>query len=296
MVGAAAQLPRVASAAASLAPLEVAYAGSMAPAMNGPLRAAVAQALGVELRGRAQGAFALAHLIAGGSLRPDVFVAVTARPMRIVLAAGKAERAQPFARTEMTLAYSPTSHFATALAAVGKPGATPWTEILKSPGLRFGRTDPRADPQGLNIIFVMRLAARYYHDPELSGRVLGPLVNPSQIFAEPEMMARLQAGQLDVSSAYRVQPQAFGLPFVTLAPAINLSDPRLADEYRTVSVTLEGRTFQPEPLIYYAALLKTARDPALAARFVKWLAGTQAREILARWHYQDAEGVEPLSA
>jgi molybdate/tungstate transport system substrate-binding protein len=296
LFGAGGGVSRALAGMASPVPLEVAYAGSMAPVMSGPLRAGAAQALGAELRGRAQGALALANLIAAGSIRPDVFIAVTARPMRLVLAAGKAARAVPFARTEMALAYSPRSRFAAALAGAAGPRGKPWPEILTTPGLRFGRTDPRADPQGLNIIFVMELAARYYHDPGLAARVLGPLINPSQIFSEPEMMARLQAGQVDASSAYRIQPQAFGLPFVALAPEINLGDPRLNGEYRAVSVALEGRTYRPEPLVYYAAALTSARDPALAARFVQWLSGAQARAILERWHYGDAAGVEPLSA
>jgi molybdate/tungstate transport system substrate-binding protein len=291
-VGAAGMLAN----AASLEPLEVAYAGSMAPVMGGPIRTAVAQALNVELRGRAQGALALANLIAADSIRPDVFIAVTQRPMRIVLAAGKTAQALPFARTEMVLAYSLKSRFAAAFASVDRPEATPWPKVLKAPGLRFGRTDPRTDPQGLNIIFVMELAARYYRDPELVARVLGPTINPSQIFAETEMMARLQAGQLDVSSAYRIQPQAFGLPFITLAPEVNLGDPRLASEYQAVAVTLERKTYRPEPLVYYVAALKAARDPALAARFVQWLTGMQARAILKRAAYQDAEDAAPLSA
>src|SRR5690348_12581657 len=70
--------------------LDVAYAGSMAPLMEGAMKSAAAAALGVDVRGRAQGASALAELIAGGSLRPDVFIAVTPGPMRVVLDAGKA--------------------------------------------------------------------------------------------------------------------------------------------------------------------------------------------------------------
>jgi molybdate/tungstate transport system substrate-binding protein len=282
--------------AASLEPLEVAYAGSMAPVMDGALRTAAAHELGVDLRGRAQGALALANLIAADSIRPDVFIAVTQRPMRIVLAAGKTAQALPFARTEMVLAYSRASRFATGFAAAAQGQGRPWTEVLKTPGLRFGRTDPRVDPQGLSIIFVMELAARYYHDPELPTRVLGPLVNPRQIFSEPELMVRLQAGQLDASSAYRVQPEAFGLPFVSLVPAVNLGDLQLMQEYSAVSITLKGQSYRPEPLVYYAAVLTATGKPALAARFVRWLSEARAQAILKRHQYQDAKGVAPLLA
>src|SRR5215471_6322540 len=145
----------IACAAGSLIPLDVAYAGSMGAVMDGGGRVGAAKALGVELRGRAQGSLGLARLIEGGSIRPDVFISVTPGPMQVVLDAHKAARAVPIARTEMVIAYSPRSRFAKLFAASGQPGARQWWEILETRGLRFGRTDPMTDPQGLNIIFVM---------------------------------------------------------------------------------------------------------------------------------------------
>ena len=59
---AAAAVPalRSASIADDATPLEVAYAGSMASLMEGPLKKAVVADLGVALRGHAQGSNALA--------------------------------------------------------------------------------------------------------------------------------------------------------------------------------------------------------------------------------------------
>jgi molybdate/tungstate transport system substrate-binding protein len=185
----------------ALVPLEVAYAGSMGSMMDGGVRPAIAKSLGAELKGRAQGSTGLANLIIAGSIRPDVFIAVTPGPMRNVLAAGKGERAIPIARTEMVIAYSPHSQYAAALAKSVAAGAQPWWQILETPGLRFGRTDPLTDPQGVNIIFTMQLAEKFYARPGLAEKILGPQINPRQIFPEPEVMARLQSGQLDASSA-----------------------------------------------------------------------------------------------
>ena len=89
--------------AESLPILDVAYAGSMGSVMEGPLKRAAATDLRLETRGRGQGASALAQLIAGGSLRPDVFIPITASPMRAIFDAGKATSAQPIASTEMVL-------------------------------------------------------------------------------------------------------------------------------------------------------------------------------------------------
>jgi molybdate/tungstate transport system substrate-binding protein len=137
----------------------VAYAGSMGSLMEGPVKKSIAQSLKLEFHGRSQGANALAQLIVGGSIRPDVFLAITPGPMLSVLHSGKAEIAQPFARTEMVIAYSPKSRFASKLDAAAA-GKAKWWEILQEPGFRFGRSDPATDPQGRNIIFTMMLAAK----------------------------------------------------------------------------------------------------------------------------------------
>jgi molybdate/tungstate transport system substrate-binding protein len=280
--------------AESTTPLEIAYAGSMGSMMDGGFRPAIATALGAALQGRAQGSTGLANLIVAGSIRPDVFIAVTPEPMRTVLKAGKAERAIPIARTEMVLAYSSKSQYATALAKSGETGATPWWRILETPGFRFGRTDPNTDPQGLNVIFVMQLAGLYYHQPSLAEKILGPQINPRQIFQEPQVMARLQAGQLDGSSAYKTQPAALGLPFLSLPAVINLGSASMEQQYQQASVALNGKTHRPSPLVFYAAILKQAPHSKLAGRFLAWMATPQARQILSRYHYDGPGDAEPL--
>ncbi len=280
--------------AASPTPLEVAYAGSMGALMERGIRPAAARALGAEFRGRAQGSTGLANLIVAGSIRPDVFIAVTPGPMRTILAAHKAAEAIPVAATAVVIAYSPRGRFAEKLAHATTAGGTPWWRVLETPGFRFGRTDPRIDPQGLSIIFAIQLAAAFYHQAELPERILGATINQSQIFQEPEVMARLQAGQLDASSAYRTQPKAYGLPFIDLPAEINLGDAAMTDRYRQAAVTLDGKVHHPSPLVFYAAALADAPHPKLAARFVRWLGGSDARAFFARYHYDGPGDAKPL--
>ncbi len=256
--------------------LEVAYAGSLASVMEGPIRQAAKKDLGFTTQGRAQGASGLAQLIVSESIRPDVFISITPSPMDLVVGARKATKSVPIARTEMVIAYSPIGRFA-------QGTAKPWWQVLREPGLRFGRTDPATDPQGRNIIFVMQLAARYYNQPDLVPRVLGSDVNSAQIFTESSVQARLQSGQLDAASAYKVQPAAFGLPYVTLPKQINLSG--RPEAYNAASLTLNGKTYRPEPLIYYAAALTGSSRLADAARFVEWLQGESAQNVFRSHGY-----------
>jgi molybdate/tungstate transport system substrate-binding protein len=283
-------------AAQDLTPLDVAYAGSMGSMMEGPIKTG-AQALGIDMHGRAQGSDALAQLIVGGSISADVFVPVTPGPMLTVLKAGKATSAVPVARTEMVIAYSPKSKYAQAFAdaAAGKPGAMPWWKVLEAPDLRFGRTDPTTDPQGRNIIFTLQLAETFYQQPGFAHTVLGDPVNAAQIFAEPTVQARLQSGELDAASAYKIQPGPFGLPYVRLPREINLGDASMKDAYAQTSLDLGGKTYKPQALAYYAAVIAGSSHPDKAAAYVDWLANG-AQPIFAKFFYDPPTRMTPLHA
>jgi molybdate/tungstate transport system substrate-binding protein len=279
--------------AETLAALDVAYAGSMGSLMEGPLKSAAAQALKLELRGRAHGSTALAQLIVGGNIRPDVFISVTPGPMLTILHAGKADSAQPIAQTEMVIAYSPKSKFVAKLHAAAE-GKAHWWEVLQEPGLRFGRTDPATDPQGRNIIFTVMLAAKIYKQPNLMERILGPMSNEQQIFTEPTVQARLQSGELDAASAYKIQPGPFNLPYIALPKEINLSGQNVHAEHPELSLDVGRHSYQPEPLIYYAAVLKNTFNSNGGTAFVEWLKGAEAQAIFRRFSYDPPGDASPL--
>lgn len=276
-----------------LSPLDVAYAGSMGSMMEGPVKSSAARTLQIDFHGRAQGSSALAQLIAGGSIRPDVFIPVTPGPALTILRAGKADSAQPIAHTEMVIAYSPKSRFAARFGAAARGKEDLW-KILLEPGLRFGRTDPVTDPQGRNIIFTMMLAAKATKQAELVEKILGPAINEKQVFTEPTVMARLQSGELDASSAYKIQPGPLNLPYVALPAEINLSGQNVRAEHPDVTLSLGGKSYAPEPLIYYAAALKDAPNAKGAAAFVEWLKGEEAQAIFRKYNYDPPGDASPL--
>ena len=278
-----------------LATLDVAYAGSMSSLMEGPVKSSAARTLKLDFHGHGQGSSALAQLIAGGSLHPDVFIPITPGPALTILRAGKADSAQPIAHTEMVIAYSPKSRFASRFDAAAKGKADLW-KILLEPGLRFGRTDPVVDPQGRNIIFTMMLAAKTNKRADLVEKILGPAINEKQIFTEPTVMARLQSGELDAASAYKVQPGPLNLPYVKLPADINLSSQDVRAEHPDVTLSVGGKSYNPEPLIYYVAALKDARNPAGAKAFVEWLKGDEGRAIFHKHNYDPPGNASPLLA
>jgi molybdate/tungstate transport system substrate-binding protein len=268
--------------------ITVAYAGSMGRLMDQGLNPAFTAATGTAVHGIGHGAVALAHLISGGAMKPDVFVPVSAGPAKIVRAAGLADKAVPVASTSMVLAYSPFSKFATRFKAA--KGAD-WTKIFLDPAFRLGRTDPTADPQGRYVLFALQLAGIYYKIPSFAAKVAGAVLNPAQIFAEPSLLARLEAGQIDATLGYKSAVVSQQLPFIELPDAVNLSNPALAKSvYDQASLTLkekngQTRTIHPSPLVFYAMALKAASDPKAAAEYVAFLAGSDGQAIFKRYGY-----------
>ncbi len=268
--------------------ITVAYAGSMGKLMDKGMNPSFTAATGVAVHGIGQGAVALAHLITGGAMKPDVFVPVSAGPAKIVRDAGLAETAIPVASTSMVLAYSPSSKFAAQFAAA--KGAD-WTKIFLNPDFRLGRTDPTVDPQGQYVLFALQLAEAYYKLPGFAEKLSGPMINPAQIFAEPSLLARLEAGQVDATLGYKSAVVSQKLPFIELPDAVNLSNPALAKSaYAKASLTLKGKTIHPSPLVFYAMALKAAANPKAAADYVAFLAGPDGQSIFKRYGYGPGKG------
>jgi len=276
--------------------IRVAYAGSMGVVMDRFIGPAFAEANNGEFQGIGQGAYGLARQLEGRLLQADVFVPITPGPINILRQAGMIGRAVPVASTQMVLAYSPKSKFVPDLEAAAR-GEKKWYEVLQTNGLRFGRTDPATDPQGQNIVFTMLLAENFYKQPGLADRILGGYQNPQQIFTEPSLLSRLEAGQIGASSGYLSATRSHHLPYIELPDEINLSNPAMeAAWYRNVqfSITLPGgkvATLNTQPLVFYASVLKDSKQPALAEKFVQFLQGPEGQKLLEDNGYSPPKGI-----
>jgi len=271
--------------------LRVAYAGSMGVVMDNDAGPAFARSRHASYQGIGQGSYALARLLAAHQLQADVFVTITPGPMQVLKQAGLVSSAVPVASTQMVVVYSPHSRFAADFAAAAR-GDKKWYEVLAEPGLRLGRTDPAVDPQGANVLLSLQLAADYYHRADLLKTIAGAPQNPAQIFSEPSLMSRLEAGQIDAAIGYLSAARSHHLPTVALPDEINLGNPDLQKAwYERASLTLEnGKTLRVEPLVFYAAVLGNAQQPALARDFVAFLRSKQGQALFREHGYSPARG------
>jgi molybdate/tungstate transport system substrate-binding protein len=271
--------------------LRVAYAGSMGVVMDGAAGPGFAKAHNATYQGIGQGSYALAHLLAAHQLQADVFVSITPGPVQVLKQAGLVTQAVPVASTQMVISYSPHSGFAAdfAAAAAGKKN---WYDVLSEPGLRLGRTDPAVDPQGANVLLTLQLAGDYYHRPDLLQKVAGSPQNTVQIFTEPSLMSRLEAGQIDAAVSYLSAAQSHHLPTIDLPDEINLGNPDMqASWYDRASIKLDnGKTLKVQPLVFYAAVLGDAQQPQLAHDFVAFLQSAQGQAIFHDHGYSAPRG------
>lgn len=272
--------------------VNVAYAGSLVNLMEHQLGPAFQRATGYGYQGEGAGSTALANQIKGRLIQPDVFISASAGAMTALQGQANGNRVAwslSFASTQMVIGYNPKSQFAGQLQAAAE-GQTPWYRVLETPGLRLGRTDPALDPKGVNTLFTLQLAERYYQQPELAERVLGMDENAGQIFPEQELVARLGAGQLDAGFFYLSEVKAAGLPYIALPAQINLGDPAQAPYYAQARYSAPGKAAQTgAPVLYSVAILTTAKNAAGADAFVRYLLGSAGEQLLT------ADGIQPIT-
>jgi molybdate/tungstate transport system substrate-binding protein len=272
--------------------VNVAYAGSLVNLMEHKLGPAFQHDTGYTYQGKGAGSTALATQIKSQLIAPDVFISASTGAYKTLQGDTNGNIVSwymSFAATSMVIGYSPQSSFASQLQAAAA-GTTPWYQVLESPGLKLGRTDPALDPKGVNTLFTMQLAETYYQQPGLAAKILGADNNPAQIFPEETLVARLGSGQLDAGFFYLNEVKDAGLPYITLPAQVNLGDPTQASNYAKASYTPSGGTVQTgKPILYSVTIPSTFKNQPGALAFVSYLLGSQGQAVLT------ADGIVPIA-
>jgi molybdate/tungstate transport system substrate-binding protein len=186
-----------------------------------------------------------------------------------------------FARNRLVLAYTDRSHHANEIS------AERWYNWLTRDDVEIGRTDPDQVPIGYRTLLAWQLAERHYAQPGLAARLLArsPVRN---VRPESELVALLQAGELDYVWMYESQARAVGLRVLRLPSAVDLSDPALAAQYAAVSVRIRGSvdtdsvTIAGAPIVYALAVPRAAAHRAQSEKLARFLVSADGRAILSR--------------
>ena len=215
---------------------------------------------------------------------PDVLGVADVNVMSALIVPTHATWYAGFARNAMVLAYSDRSRAADSITGEN------WHEVLRRPGVRVGRSDPALDPNGYRTLMVYQLAERHYGEPGLAGHLLEASPERYVRPKEADLVALVQAGELDYVWSYRSLASTVGLRFLQLPAEVDLSDPGRADWYSQAQVTLPGAsmegsdsvTISGEPILYGVTVLREAPDPDLGLRFIRFLFSEEGRAILER--------------
>jgi molybdate/tungstate transport system substrate-binding protein len=253
----------------------VAYASSLQYLNEKVISPAFSQAEGYGYTGQGNTAGALEASIAAGEITPNVFESVggdNITPLEPKFTSWYIQ----YAGTSIVLAYNPKSKYASefkAYADGSKPLSSLFTTLLQTPGFKLGRTDPTTDPQGRDFIFMLELAQAYYHLPsDTVAKILGTTdfgsANSSQIYAESSLDSTLESGQLDAASAFVTQAVELHLDYIPLPAAINLGSFADAAQYKTASLTVQGKTYHGSPQVIDITLIGKPTDAGIA--FVKY--------------------------
>ena len=190
-----------------------------------------------------------------------------------------------FARNRMVIAYTDRSKGAAQLTAAD------WHRVLLRPDVRVGRSDPRLAPVGYRTLLLYRLAESHYRQPGLAAR-LEASTPPALLRANAsELVALLQAGELDYIVDYESLARANRLRFVRLPPEIDLGDPVRVRQYARASVRIARRTdmatYAGAPIVYATSIPRDAPHAAAGARFLAYLFSPAGQAVL-RAHAVDA--------
>jgi molybdate/tungstate transport system substrate-binding protein len=196
-----------------------------------------------------------------------------------------------FARNRMVVAFTGRSAGAAQLTSAN------WYVVLTGRNVLVGRSDPRLAPVGYRTLLLYRLAEGYYRLPGLASR-LEAHTPPALIRSNAsELVALLQAGELDYIVDYESLARANRLRFVTLPPAIDLGDPARAATYARATVRIARRTdtatYAGAPIVYAASVPRAAPHAAAGQHFLRWLLSPAGQAVL-RAHAVDALRVPEL--
>ncbi len=265
--------------------VSVLYAGSLGAVMDKGLAPAAERTTGYGIQGEGHGSVAAARMIRDRLRTPDVFISADPAVNSAILM-GPSNRDLvdwylTFAAADLVIGYNPKSRFKDDFEQA-RTGKLPWYDVLARPGVKLGRTDPNLDPKGYRTLFLFELAERHYQKPGLVALLGGP-TNTAQIFPEPELLIRMESGQLDAAVFYRHEVVAHGLPFIELPDEVKQSNPRLAALYRERRYTTDrGMPVTGVPILFTITIPTTARNAPGALAFVRFVLSQQGRTTLSQ--------------
>jgi len=214
--------------------------------------------------------------------RVDVMASADSEVIRNLLMPAHADFCIDFTTNQMVVMYTEKSKFADSITSDN------WYETLLKPEVQYGHSDPNADPCGYRAVLSWQLAEKYYNVDGLFKQLTDKMPKSNIRPKETDLLALLEAGELDYIFIYRSVAEQHHAKFVVLPDEVNLKSPALADVYATASMKISGK--QPgellevkgAPMVYGITLPKNGENPQGGVKFLTFLLGPQGRAIMEK--------------
>jgi len=176
----------------------------------------------------------------------------------------------PFAGNEMVIAFTEKSNYGDLI------NETNWHEILLKDDVRYGRSDPDADPCGYRTLMVMQLAEEFYGKKGFTGQLSvkdTKYIRPKEV----DLLAMLEIRETDYIFIYRSVAVQHGLKYLRLPDEINLKIIDLDEQYNKAVVDIRGKIpgetteMKGEAIVYAITMLNEAPNPETAGAFLHFM-------------------------
>ncbi len=237
---------------------------------------------GVTVKAEAAGSRECARKISGLGRSCDVLASADYKVVENLLIPEHTDFNIHFATNEMAIVYTHKSRRANEI----RPSN--WYEILLKDDVAFGRSDPNSDPCGYRTVMVFQLAEKHYDVP---GLATGLALKHGDRYIRPketDLLALLEAGEIDYLFIYRSVGQQHGLNILRLPDEINLRSAELADLYGTATVAVTGKqpgefiTRSGGPIVYSVTIPNSAQNQELAEAYVALLLSAEGQAIMSQ--------------
>lgn len=264
-------------------PLVVYNAGSLAVPFKRLLDAFVQRHPQVDVRQEHSGSLAAVRKLTELGRIPDVIALADWSLFPSLLEPEFTDWYAVFARNSMVLAMSPR------LDAADRANGTSWPDVLLRDDVRWGRADPGVDPAGYRALMVFQLAERHLGRPGLADSLLA---RSEERFVRPksaDLVALVQLGELNYAWLYASLARFHQLPFVELAPAVNLGSAAHVETYGEAAVTVPGRSGASDdrvvvtgkPIEYGVSVPIDAPNRTAAMAFYRFLTSETGRSLIS---------------
>ncbi len=212
----------------------------------------------------------------------DVMGSADSAVIRNLLIPDHADFCIDFTTNEMALMYNEKSKFANEITTDN------WYEILLKPGVQYGHADPNADPCGYRAVLTCKLAEKFYKKENLFKNLIEDMPKKNIRPKETDLLAMLEAGELDYIFIYRSVAEQHNSKHVLLSDNVNLKSADLEDFYKTAEMKITGKkpgewiVKKGAPMVYGITIPKNAKDPEGGAKFIEFLLGEEGQKIMKK--------------